>query len=140
MVRLGEIDQVDWSSLTCACGNARHIPDALAGLCATDLESVEQAYWQLENHVVAHGELFTAAEVIPGIIVALWPQVQFKAMLAHLLYEIGNAAVGYADPLSVRCLEKTLRAYRIIFARETLDPAWSEAMRADYHDLADASG
>jgi hypothetical protein len=140
MVRLGDIEQVDWSSLTCACGNARHIPEALSGLCASDLESAEHAYWQLENHVVAHGELFTAAAVIPDIIVGLWPQAHFKALLAHLLYQIGSAAIGYVDPLSVRCLDRTLCAYRTIFSRESLDPAWSDAMQADYQELTEASG
>lgn len=138
MVRLVEIDQVDWSAKTCGCGNAAHVPVALYGLCSADLEGAEQAYWNLENHVVVQSELFTAAEPIPAIVVALWPHVKFKAMLANLLYQIGSATLGYTDPTSVRYLDQVLAAYQAIFTREKLDPDWRAAMQADYQDLADA--
>jgi hypothetical protein len=138
MLRLCEIEQIDWSALTCACGDARHVPEALYGLCGIELASAEQAFAQLDHHVVAHGVLFTAAKPIPGIIVALWPHTYFQELLAHLLYQIGSAALGHADALSQHCLEQAINAYQTILAGDNLDPAWADVMRADYRDLVEA--
>jgi hypothetical protein len=129
------IHGIDWAALTCCCGDARHVPGALRELCSNDLDVVERAYWQLENHVVAQSTLFTSAEPIPRIILELWPRAQHKGTLMNLLFLIGSAGDRNLDAVHVRCRDGALSAYRALIEREAIDSVWRKSLEEDLRDL-----
>ena len=63
------LSTMDWSSLRELQGNGEGVGKALADLLgAEDRCACEDAYWRIENHAVAQGELFEVAEVrLPSV-------------------------------------------------------------------------
>lgn len=54
--------QYQWSDYHTQTNSAQHIPSALWGLFHAMAIDIDQFYWQIENHVVVQGELYSAAE------------------------------------------------------------------------------
>jgi hypothetical protein len=96
------IDEVNWSELRQAHGDAGHVPEAIKGLIANDPKVQEASYWKLDNHIVLQGDLYQAAfYVIPFLIEILKSNIQSgRNYVYDLLFEIANGCA----PDEVSCV------------------------------------
>jgi hypothetical protein len=96
------IDEVNWSELRQAHGDAGHVPEAIKGLIASDPKVQEASYWKLDNHIVLQGDLYQAAfYVIPFLIEILKSNIQSgRNYVYDLLFEIANGCA----PDEVSCV------------------------------------
>ncbi|MET3182287.1 UNVERIFIED_ORG: hypothetical protein ABIC43_005462 [Variovorax guangxiensis] len=65
-----ECSRIDWSKYEEAQGRADSIPLALEALLSSSIEEAEKYYWEIENHVVVQGRLFSAAEPTLQVLIA----------------------------------------------------------------------
>lgn len=109
---------VDWKALRAASGAAECVGAGLSRLLSapTDAE-VEVAYWQIENHAVAQGSLFEAAEMTVSVLVAAFADERprhVRIAALELLFQCLNPRAGpAADPETPRdIVERCHRAAR----------------------------
>lgn len=86
------LNNINWSKLKQAHGNAGHIPDALRGLTSPEKKIREKSYWKIDNYVVLQSDLYEAAYyVIPFLIEILESGMKNgRSLVYDLLFEIGN--------------------------------------------------
>ncbi len=93
-----ELTRHDWSHIREADGPATAIPDALRELLAArSAETLTDAYWKLENHIVVQGQLYEAAAyVVPVLLAALTGRERarlVRAGILELLFQIIRGAI-----------------------------------------------
>ena len=129
---LDALDEVPWGQLHCACGNAAHVPGSVRGLLSSDPALVEQAYWQLENHVVAQGHLSDSAlHLLPTLfeVLSLAPH---PSSTLRLLFEIGNS--WSEGPNATTCYQLVVSGLETRLTRNPTD-AFNQAIAQDLADL-----
>ena len=111
---LGDLDEVDWASLTHAYGDATDVPGLLRSLLFVDPKAREEASYKLFGNVWHQGTVYGAsAAVVPFLYsMLIAPEVQDKPIIAHLLACIAGGA-GYlevhaVDPLGESSWRKIL--------------------------------
>ncbi|MBT6485017.1 MAG: hypothetical protein HOK71_10125 [Planctomycetaceae bacterium] len=86
------IELVDWPAERVITGSAKDVGQALRELLsAEDPDSAGTAYWKLENHVVAQGSVFQAAEAVTRVLVSAFANDRpefVKIAILDLLYQI----------------------------------------------------
>lgn len=89
-----KIKRVNWKELHTASGSAEEVPLQLEQLTSCEKAQRELAYWNLDNHIVRQGDLFSAAlYVTPVLIEMLREKVPLgKLEILELLTEIVLAA------------------------------------------------
>lgn len=112
------IQSVRWDEKRSLIGSAEHVPAALRGLQSDNLDTIERAYWKLDNSVVVQSELFeTAYHVIPILLQILGEGVTLGRMhVYNLLFEICNGHGSDGDTL--RTFEGDLVPLRVACRRE----------------------
>lgn len=91
-----EIDRINWRNFETLEGDASKIPSALVGLMSAPVDEAEKFYWQIENHVVVQGELFSSAEPTVDVILAALSEKMPRHTtidLLELLFQMTSAAV-----------------------------------------------
>src|ERR1700712_1125371 len=87
-----ELNQVRWNEYREISGDATDICSALARFVySTSTEEVNTAYWGLENHVVADGVVYSAAEPAISVLMAGFatpPITQIKICSLEFNYQI----------------------------------------------------
>jgi hypothetical protein len=108
-----EIELVDWAQFTELDGPGGDIGNRLRALLdAGSSDAAGDAYWRLENHVVAQNELFDSAEPTVSVIVAALADERpryVRIALLDLLYLILTASPSAA--IKARCPDLVERCH-----------------------------
>lgn len=114
MIGLGEQvnNAINWQLYEVADGSAARIGASLRSLLsATEPSETKDAYWQLENHIVVQGMVYSSAlPTVHVLVAALADSRPFHVRVAilELLYQIlsgAPASVG-ADSLIANCRQR----------------------------------
>lgn len=108
---------VDWRALRAASGNGERVGVGLSRLLSAPTHAeVEEAYWQIENHAVAQGSLFEAAETTVSVLVAAFADERprhVRIAALELLFQCLNPGAGpAADGAPRDIVERCHRAAR----------------------------
>lgn len=103
---LTEIYNEDWGSLRTLSNDATHVPKAILALITDNEEDFNNAYWQLENHIVVQSDLYSAAAIVPKYLEEVFIKSKFKDRVSDLLFEIG---AGYSSDIHLMktCFNET---------------------------------
>ncbi len=90
------LDEVDWSSLTHAYGDATDVPDLLRALLSPNPKEREKTVYKLFGNIWHQGTVYPASAAATPFLYELLtvPEVQDKPAIAHLLSSIAEG-VGY---------------------------------------------
>jgi hypothetical protein len=95
-VLAGLLGGVDWSAVRSIMGGSDFVPGSLARLVsATSEDAATTAYWELDNRVVVQGQLFPAARLVIGPLLAALQAglpVPARRLVVDLLVEIALGA------------------------------------------------
>jgi hypothetical protein len=137
---LERLETVPWARLKCLGGFSDHVPAAVRDLVSDDPKIVEAAYWRLENHVVAQGELHEAAAYLPSILIEALDLATCKGAILELLFQIGNGRSAEAPELQRVCHAAVVNGLdRWIAVSPGVEPKWREAAMRDLADLRNSN-
>ena len=132
-----EIARVDWASESDISGDASRIGTALTGLlAASNAEDATAAYWQLENRVVAQGELFPVAAAAVSVVMAALadPRPRYvRILLLELLIQIlsgeesEETRTRYGE-VRQECVLRATEGYWLLvreFSAGLAEPTWA---------------
>lgn len=116
---LERIHDDKWKELQTQSTDATNIPNAIVALLSECEEDFEKAYWQIENHVVVQGDLYSAAALVPKYLEKVYLQSAFKHGVAELLFQIGG---GYSSDALLRktCFDETVKVYKNLLAHPSI--------------------
>jgi hypothetical protein len=117
------METIDWSRLRSASGNGEGVRHAMEQLFASDSgDAAQQAYWGIENHAFAQGELFEVSEACSSVLVASLadPRERWvRIAVLELLFQIvsGHASSTPDTPLDLerRCHEAVREGLWLLF-------------------------
>jgi hypothetical protein len=103
LVDLPGLDQVDWSRVSHAYGQALDVPIDLRRLASTDAEVRANALWQLGGSICHQGDIFDATAAAVPFLVALASSAALpnRVDILELLAEIAASATA-TDPEAIR--------------------------------------
>lgn len=97
------LKSIPWDEVRCQSGYAERVPDALCSLADDDSDIRQQAYWQLDNHVIVQGGLYEAAfYVVPFLVQNLSRKGFQNKESLNLLCEISNGASAFDSQVRFR--------------------------------------
>ena len=101
-----EIQRVEWHTFREAGGNPQALGSSLEGLLASKTpENAEKRYWELENHVVVQGQLYSSALPVVSVILASlcdpFPR-HVRISLLELLFQIVSGEAHESEVFSGR--------------------------------------
>jgi hypothetical protein len=133
---LSQLDEVDWRSLRTAHRTAENVPGALEALAvADDPQTVDDAYWRLDNHIVLQGTIYPSAlAAVPYILDLLLtaPTGPRRIAAYDLLIEIARGVPDPADPSAARLPEQVrplIKSGRTAYERDLRDTADGDLRR-----------
>lgn len=117
------IGSVDWSAYTLLDGSAAGFGEILTEFIANEEPAQQGSLWQnIENHVFAQDDIFSAAEPTIKVIMASLvdgPPQHVRLSALDLLFHLVQAASYRGDDLAQRCLDAA-RQGAWLLAREAL--------------------
>ena len=102
---------IDWSHRRAMGGNGEGVARAIRELLVShDAAAAERAYWGIENHAVAQGEVFEVAEACASVLVASllderekWVRVSVLELLFQILSGHPSASSDTPSDIVDRC-------------------------------------
>src|ERR1041384_2282994 len=105
---------IDWSRLHASAGDGEGVGGGLRELLAASApELARQAYWKIENHAFAQGELFEVAEAWMSVLIASLADPReswVRVAVLELMFQMLGGYAGAATPSDM--LERCQRVAR----------------------------